>query len=46
MHGHGDLVWPDGKRYIGSFFEDKRHGEGRFIWKDGRQYEGGWIYGK
>ena len=40
MHGHGHLVWPDGKEYTGAFADDKRHGNGKFKWKDGREYNG------
>ena len=46
MHGHGHLIWPDGKQYIGEFEEDQRHGQGKFYWSDGREYEGSWVVGK
>jgi hypothetical protein len=36
MHGHGLLVWKDGKKYEGEFVNDKREGKGTFTWADGR----------
>lgn len=36
MHGHGVLVWKDGKKYEGEFVNDKREGKGTFTWADGR----------
>lgn len=46
MHGHGTLMWKDGKRYDGEFANDKRDGKGVFVWQDGRQYNGEWKGGK
>lgn len=46
MHGHGVLVWRDGKKYEGQFINDKREGRGIFKWKDGRVYDGEWKDGK
>jgi len=46
MHGQGELSWKDGKKYVGSFIEDRREGEGTFYWADGRRYIGNWEAGK
>mgnify|MGYP003440447615 CR=1 FL=1 len=46
MHGHGLLVWKDGKQYEGDFVNDKREGTGKFTWADGRVYMGEWLNGK
>jgi len=29
MHGKGTFKWPDGRVYVGEYFEDKKHGFGR-----------------
>ena len=46
MHGYGQLEWPDGRRYEGEYFEDKKHGFGTFIWPNGSFYQGSWVDGK
>ncbi len=46
MHGEGEFAWPDGKRYKGSYLEDKKEGYGTFEWSDGRKYMGEWKDGK
>jgi len=40
MHGTGVFTWPDGKRYKGKYFEDKKDGYGEFYWPDGKVYKG------
>merc|ERR1719188_2706818 len=40
------MTWPDGRRYVGSYAEDRKHGQGTFSWQDGRRYEGQWVAGK
>ena len=40
MDGAGEFVWPDGRKYIGNYLEDKKHGFGEFEWPDGRKYKG------
>lgn len=42
----GETSWPDGKRYIGDYLDDKKHGEGIFEWGNGKRYEGSWVNGK
>jgi len=29
-HGRGDYLWPNGFRFVGTFFMDKKEGYGRF----------------
>eukprot|EP01015_Nassula_variabilis_P032256 TRINITY_DN746_c0_g3_i1.p3 TRINITY_DN746_c0_g3~~TRINITY_DN746_c0_g3_i1.p3 ORF type:complete len:123 (-),score=70.42 TRINITY_DN746_c0_g3_i1:141-509(-) len=38
--------WADGRKYTGSYLDDKKHGYGVFEWPDGRKYEGMWKNGK
>ena len=30
MDGSGEFTWPDGRRYVGEYLEDKKHGYGTF----------------
>lgn len=46
MSGKGEFVWPDGRKYMGSYLDDKKHGQGEFEWADGRKYNGAWENGK
>ena len=32
MHGKGIFKWPDGRRYEGSYIDDKKEGQGMFEW--------------
>lgn len=50
MHGKGQIIWQDGRKYTGvnllfiqEYEEDKKHGKGIFEWSDGRKYIGTWI---
>ena len=43
MHGKGEFKWENGRRYEGSYIDDKKHGQGCFEWPDGRRYSGEWI---
>jgi hypothetical protein len=45
-HGHGALVWPDGRRYEGQFVDDEFHGEGVMTWPNGSKYVGHYANGK
>ena len=38
-------LWPDGRRYIGSYLRDQKHGKGCFCWANGGQYIGQWSAG-
>jgi MORN repeat len=48
MHGRGEFVWPDGKKYVGivwlkplgEYLDDKKDGYGEFYWQDGKIYKG------
>ena len=37
------MIYPDGVRYEGKFFKDKKQGYGIYFWPDGRRYEGHWY---
>ena len=36
----------DGRRYEGSFANDKKEGYGEYYWADGKAYKGKWLDGK
>lgn len=46
MHGYGVFVWEDGRKYEGSYVDDKKEGRGKFTWPDGRIYDGEWKDGR
>lgn len=46
MQGKGTFTWPDGRKYVGEYIEDRKEGFGIFTFKDGRIYEGEWLNGK
>ena len=49
MHGFGEMLWPDGTKYIGQFENNKREGVGRMLWQNSQkwqQYYGEWHKGK
>lgn len=46
MDGTGKFTWSDGRKYVGSYKNDKKDGNGVFTWPDGRKYEGNWKDGK
>merc|ERR1719221_2122748 len=46
FHGNATMSWPDGRKYIGQYADDKKHGQGTFSWPDGRCYRGEWSHGK
>jgi hypothetical protein len=46
MEGEGVFTWPDGRKYVGSYVDDKKEGHGVFYWPDGRKYDGMWMDGK
>ena len=43
MHGKGVYSWKDGRKYEGTYENDKKNGFGIYIWPDGRKYEGNWL---
>lgn len=46
MHGEGVYKWKDGRKYVGSYQNDKKNGFGKYYWNDGRIFEGEWRNGK
>ena len=46
MNGKGIYTWPDGKKYEGDYYNDKKHGHGIFTWANGYKYDGSWLEGK
>lgn len=38
IHGHGTLVYDDGKKYVGDFKKGLRNGYGTFYFGDGRYW--------
>lgn len=42
MDGHGESVWPNGRRYKGQYVKDRQEGFGIYHWDDGRVYCGYW----
>ena len=46
MNGKGVFIWKDGRKYEGSYVQDKKEGYGIFHWPDGRIYKGMWKGGK
>ena len=42
----GNLAWPDGAAYVGSFRHGKRDGRGRMTFPDGSSYEGDFLAGQ
>ncbi|KAG7368407.1 TIR domain containing protein [Nitzschia inconspicua] len=46
-HGpHGELIWENGDRYVGSFMCGKRTGTGTMFHRDGSCYTGDWLNNK
>ena len=48
MHGYGEFLWKDGKKYAGFYERDKKEGFGIYYWTipDKRVYIGFWKNGK
>ena len=45
MHGYGNYVWQDGRRYEGYYSQNKKHGDGTYTYSDGSKYRGEWYDG-
>jgi hypothetical protein len=43
--GQGQLVWTNGDRYVGAFFNGKQHGHGGLYFHNGAEYIGNWECG-
>ena len=39
LHGRGDYLWPNGFRFVGTFFMDKKEGYGRFAFTHHTMYQ-------
>lgn len=47
MHGYGEFIWKDGKKYAGYYVSDKKEGFGIYYWANSnRVYLGFWKEGK
>ena len=46
MECYGTLTFPDKRKYIGTFKQDKFHGWGKLEQADGKVYDGEWDNGK
>ena len=40
IHGFGTYIWPDKRKYTGTWSMNKMHGKGEIVWLDGRRYIG------
>lgn len=40
MHGFGQLIWPDGAKYIGEFSYGVKDGYGEYYYPNGKVYKG------
>lgn len=45
-HGQGTYRWPDGQKFVGRFFANKKHGKGVFYYATGTIRQQNWEYGK
>ena len=45
IQGKGEFLWPDGRRYNGSYVQSLKHGYGEYYFDDGSSYRGYWIQG-
>ena len=46
MHGYGEFIWVEGKKYIGFYKNDKKEGFGIYYWPNDRFFVGFWKEGK
>jgi len=45
-HGNGVLIWSNGDKYVGTFWNGLREGEGTIQFADGSEYVGNWENNK
>lgn len=45
-HGQGTYRWPDGQKFVGKFFANKKHGKGIFYYATGTIRQQNWEYGE
>ena len=46
MHGKGIFTWEDGRKYTGSYYDNKKHGFGDFLMLNKDRYIGNWENGQ
>ena len=46
MHGYGEFIWVEGKKYAGFYKFDKKEGFGIYYWPNNRFFVGFWKGGK
>ena len=46
IHGYGECIYSDGKKYFGYYKMDKKNGFGIFYWPKNKYYIGFWKDGK
>ena len=46
MHGFGEFIWVEGKKYVGFYKNDKKEGFGIYYWPNSRFFVGFWKEGK
>ncbi|XP_023288462.1 radial spoke head 1 homolog [Orussus abietinus] len=44
-HGKGQVILPNGDKYVGSYCKGLRYGKGLYVFKNGARYEGEWKNG-
>jgi len=44
-HGHGEIVYSSGSKYVGQWANDVREGKGLYTFECGDVYDGGWSNG-
>ena len=44
--GYGVFHWPDGRKYVGDWYNGKQHGNGTYFNAEGEAREGCWKEGK
>ena len=46
MHGYGEFIWIEGKKYVGFYKNDKKDGFGIYYWPNNKLFVGFWREGK
>jgi len=46
MHGYGEFLWSEGKKFFGFYKNDKKDGFGIYFWPNNKFYIGFWKCGK
>ena len=44
--GGGTMIWPDGRKYVGQFWDGQMEGQGTMTYPDGKVEDGIWKQGK